>query len=247
MTDGIYALPGATFAALLDGATAGLVGTIGVKLLAIDGSTVVARTTDGIIDLGDGVYRFSGTAPATEGQYIIRWDTGGVDPEYASESLFVNEYGAPAPGLDSITPALEEVGSILRARTRSDETGAESGTFSAGTRPTSTEVLELMEQAKAEVIVHCPADLTTLPERLRALARRMVALRTAMFIELSLYPDQTVESDSVYDKLDRDYDRLTKTFLAALADGDGANVGRSVMRSISMVSPYFEESVDDEG
>jgi hypothetical protein len=140
--------------------------------------------------------------------------------------------------MSEITPTLEDVGSILRARTRSDESGIESGTFSEGTRPTAEQVYELMEQAETEVIVRCPSDLTTLNERLTAFAKRMVALRTAMLIELALFPDQTVDSDSVYEKLREDYESLTKTFLAALADGDGANVGGTVLRSVGTSSHF---------
>lgn len=242
----IYAQPSGPFEALLDGATPGLVGTVGYEILDLDGEVVIARTTAGIADLGHGLYRAAGTAPAVERDYVIRWDTGGDDPEYATETLRVTATGAEIPTPSDITPSLTDVGSILRARTRSDATGNESGTFSSSTRPTDTEVLELMEQAEAEVIVRCPSDLSTLSERLKSFARRMVALRTAMFIELSLYPDQTVDSDSVYDKLERDYNQLTKTFVTALADGDGANVGKSVLRSVGMTSAVFEEGTADD-
>lgn len=242
MSDGIYAQPSGPFEALLDGAEPGLVGTLGYQILDWDGGVATARTTAGIVEIGPKLYRAAvPAAPAIEGQYIIRWDTGGVDPEYATEPLTVTATGAPAPTSSDITPSLEDVGSILRSRTRSDATGAEAGTFSANTRPTNTEVLELMDQAESEVIVRCPSDLSTLSERLKNFARRMVALRTAMLVELSLYPDQTVESDSVYDKLREDYDALTKTFIAALADGDGANVGGVVMRSATLTSGLFAE------
>lgn len=237
----IYAQPSGPFEALLDGATPGLVGTVGYEILDLDGGVVIARTTAGIADLGHGLYRAAGTAPAVERDYVIRWDTGGENPEYATETLRVTATGAEIPTPSDITPSLTDVGSILRARTRSDATGGESGTFSSATRPTDTEVLELMEQAEAEVIVRCPSDLGELSERLKAFARRMVALRTAMLIELSLYPDQTVETDSVYEKLRSDYEALTKTFIAALADGDGANVGGTVMRSVRLTSGLFAE------
>lgn len=233
---GLYARPSATFEALLDGAATGLAGTIGVKLIDLDGATVIARTTAGITELATSLYRAVLTAPAVEGHYLIRWDT---PEEHATESLFVNATGGGPPTASHITPSLEDVGSILRARTRSDDTGAESGTFDTSTRPTASEVLELMEQAEAEVIVRCPSDLSTLSDRLVSFARRMVALRTAMLIELSLYPDQSVESDSIYDKLREDYESLTKTFMQALADGDGANVGGVVMRSVGLTSPNF--------
>lgn len=144
-----------------------------------------------------------------------------------------------------ITPTLADVGSILRARTRSDVSGDESGTFDTSTRPTAAQVNAMMATAEAEVVVHCPADLSTLNERLCSFAKRMVALRCAMFVELSLYPDQSVESDSVYALLERDYERLTKTFLTAMADGDGSNLGRSAMRSATLVTPFSGDDLED--
>jgi hypothetical protein len=99
--DGIFAKAGDVFYALLDDAPEGLVGTIGYAILKLsDLSVVTARTTAGITEIGtSGDYRATVTAPATQDVYLIRWDSGGVDPEYAFERLTVNASGsAPTIG-----------------------------------------------------------------------------------------------------------------------------------------------------
>jgi phage gp36-like protein len=85
-----YEKPGASFEATLDNAPAGLVGTLGIRVTH-DSATVTARTTAGIVEYpaGSGVYTATLTAPSTEGDYRIVWDTGGLTPSWASEDLEV--------------------------------------------------------------------------------------------------------------------------------------------------------------
>jgi len=56
---------------------------VGVTQLASDGTVVVARTEEGIVSLGKGVYRVELTPDANT--VILQWDTGGDSPIYAIE------------------------------------------------------------------------------------------------------------------------------------------------------------------
>lgn len=94
----IYAKPGDTFTAVLQGAATGLAGTLGVRIERGDGTTATARTTAGIIELeaGSGAYAKNDlVAPGDAGTFIVLWDTGGGTPTFASEELVVNDLGAP--------------------------------------------------------------------------------------------------------------------------------------------------------
>lgn len=84
--------PGATFMATASGATPGLVGTVGVRILRQNGTTVAARTTVGIIELlaESGSYTATLTAPSAPGTYAVVWDDGTVSPSTISvEELIV--------------------------------------------------------------------------------------------------------------------------------------------------------------
>jgi hypothetical protein len=87
----IYAAPSSTFEAVAAGMPTGLTGTIGVRIRDNQGADTLARTTAGIAEdiAGSGIYRATLTAPATQGQYTIVWDTGGASPDFATESLEV--------------------------------------------------------------------------------------------------------------------------------------------------------------
>jgi hypothetical protein len=87
----IYANPADMFTAVLEGATSGLT-TIGVRIENGDGSNHTPRTTVGVVELeaSSGTYvKDDLAAPSSQGTYIILWDTGGANPEFASEELRV--------------------------------------------------------------------------------------------------------------------------------------------------------------
>ena len=97
----IWVAPGATFEATLQGATTGLTGTIGVRILDGAGATTVARSTSGIVEYpsGSGFYTATLTAPTTAGQYSVLWDTGSVGPTSTSaEDLTVTYSQATTAG-----------------------------------------------------------------------------------------------------------------------------------------------------
>ena len=63
----------------------GLVGTVGYTQIKADGTTAVARTTAGIVELGNGAYGVTVTPDAAAA--IIKWDSGGGTPMYAVEDI----------------------------------------------------------------------------------------------------------------------------------------------------------------
>jgi len=231
----IYARPNEPFDAVLEGAPTGLAGTptLGVRITRPStGTTVLARQTTGIVETpaGSGVYVAALTAPLDDGDLVL-WDTipGGapLDPDHSfTEELTVTAQGSPeAPVL--IRPSLEDIGALLRARTRSDTAGGETGTFNTTTRPTGDEVLDFIAHATAEVGLRLPA---TLPDHLAAFVRRLAALRAAMLVELSYDPDRSGGQDSAYGRLREQFDAGMTVLVDALADlGEGGpDTGRMV-------------------
>jgi hypothetical protein len=99
------------------------------------------------------------------------------------------------------TPTTTDVARLLRARTK-DSNGVELGDWSDETRPTETEVADLIDQATGPVLAELgrledPDD----PERYADLlpaARFLVALGTACLIEKSYYPEQINSDRSAY-------------------------------------------------
>lgn len=201
-----------------------------------DDTTYVYGTHDELVKDSVGRYHVEFT-PDTAGRWSYWWTSTGDDPDAEPGSILVEGLVAPW------RPSVEDVGAILRARTRSDQTGAESGTFDDTTRPTATEAAGLIDQAEAELVIKLPTDIATVGLRLTAFARRLIALRASMLIELSLYPDQTVDTDSVYAHLKTLFDEGWETLLSALDDAgtDVPEGGRLVVATL--VSPY---SGDDE-
>lgn len=85
----IEAVASQAFPAIVEEAPTGLVGTIGVTIRRQDGTVETARSTAAITEFVSGSYVKTLTAPATPGNYIVVWDTGGATPTYASENLEV--------------------------------------------------------------------------------------------------------------------------------------------------------------
>lgn len=129
---------------------------------------------------------------------------------------------------------LAQVGAVLRARTRSDETGGEIGTFDTTTRPTADQVNGYIADAVVDVGIAFPQEI---PIELAAGIDRLTAIRAAMFVELSYDPDRTGDGTA--------YDRLNNLFTAGSAamtqalEFNGTNVvGQKRLVSAMLVSPY---------
>lgn len=90
--------PSTSATAFLLDAPTGLVGTLGFELVTAAGVSVIAHTTAGITEPSTGDYAKTFTTPATEGDYLIVWDTAGST---ISETLSVTWDAPTAP---SFTP-----------------------------------------------------------------------------------------------------------------------------------------------
>jgi hypothetical protein len=89
----IYALPGSTFTAVVEGFAA----QPGVRIEKGDGTNHTPRTTAGVVDLEAGSQSWAKSnlvAPTDAGTYIVMWDQGGV---FAAEELVVTS-SLPVPG-----------------------------------------------------------------------------------------------------------------------------------------------------
>jgi hypothetical protein len=102
-----------------------------------------------------------------------------------------------------VMPTVQDVGNLLRARTKTD-TGAETGNFNDSTRPTSMAVTELIALAYGDVVSQVGDEF--LADQIAVAAQTMVALRAAMFVELSYWPEQISTDRSPYAELKRLYD-----------------------------------------
>lgn len=153
-------------------------------------------------------------------EFIILWESGG---------------GAST----EITPTIGEVGAILRARTRNDA-GAELGTFDTSTRPTADQVESYIAQAAVEVALNLPENV---PEALTGYVRRLAALRAAMFVELSYFPEQLDNDRSAYDRLKEQFDAGMTALQDRLLDSGDATTRRvsSIDVVSSVLAPYPAE------
>jgi len=128
-------------------------------------------------------------------------------------------------------PTVEDVAALLRARTK-DTDGHELGTFNDATRPTDAEVLDLIELAYGDVTTQTGADLE---ERTAAAATSMIALRAAMFVELSYFPEQVRQDRSAYEEYKRLYDEGMLALRAAI-EGNVPGAGQFRFASVPLIS-----------
>lgn len=116
-----------------------------------------------------------------------------------------------------ILPAISAVGALIRTRTKTSG-GQELGTFTDDTRPTDEAVSELIGLAAEDVSTVIG---TKLPTSVIEFSRAVVALRTAMLVELTYFPEQVSSQRSAYSAYERMYkDRLgqlEKTILGLAA------------------------------
>lgn len=197
----IYAEENADFTAVLWNQTTGLTGTLTVGIFNPQtASYVVSPTTSGITETpaGSGVYLADLTCPPVledAAIYLILWDDPAMDV-VAEELRPVAGVGVESP---SSLPSVADVGALLRARTK-DLNGTEIGTFDDDTRPTGAQVQIMMAHAADEVYAELGA-YDDVPTELKSSARRLVALRTAMLVELSYFPEQVQSGRSPYEHI----------------------------------------------
>lgn len=113
-------------------------------------------------------------------------------------------------------PSVNDVGALLRARTV-DQDGNESGVFDEDTRPTGETVQVYIEQAVDEILTRVGGDLHR--QEYAANAAHLAAIRAAMTVELSHYPEQIAEGQSSYDQLVQLYETGVTALADAIRDG----------------------------
>jgi hypothetical protein len=110
-------------------------------------------------------------------------------------------------------PSVSDVADLLRARTK-DNLGNEIGTFTEDTRPTSMDVLHMIEKASNGVTSWLDYDI---PEEMYEQTRVLVTVGAAMLVELSYFPEQVGTDRTAYDELKALYDQGLEALKAALA------------------------------
>lgn len=128
------------------------------------------------------------------------------------------------------TPTVEEIGAVLRARTK-DDVGNELGTFTTATRPTAVQVAELIAQAVGEVRdEHGDPDRgdNRDPSQAYNALKREAILTTAMQVELTYFPEQVTAGRSPYPALVVQRDRAAVIAGKAVQElASGGEVGEA--------------------
>jgi hypothetical protein len=137
----------------------------------------------------------------------------------------------PMP-IDDFRPTVADVAALLRARTK-DVNGEEVGTFNDDTRPTSAQVITLIERACADVQV---ATGVSPPPYLAEGARSAAAVGTACYIEKSYYPEQVRSDRSAYQYYADEYDKQVQALRTTRAVPRRAPAACSRLRSPSPAS-----------
>jgi hypothetical protein len=126
-----------------------------------------------------------------------------------------------------VTPTVEEVAALLRARTQ-DDNDKEIGTFDDSTRPTGEEVQHIIDLSE-DMIYGVTGDMTNLPcpgaDQVRESAHSFWILLAAMLVELSYFPEQVENNRSPYDQYKELFDSLLGNLRNAIdlcwSGGDG--------------------------
>lgn len=139
--------------------------------------------------------------------------------------------------LAEFTPAIDDVGAILRTRTRLAG-GQEAGTFLPAaavptTTPTAEQVTGLITDAVADLGAALGPDIPNAPgadpTAYRNAAKRLAALGAALGVELTYFPEQVATNRSPYPQLLERYNARRKTLLEAIVEvGGGSGGGESV-------------------
>jgi hypothetical protein len=146
------------------------------------------------------------------------------------------------------TPALDDVGGLVRSRTV-DANGNELGTFVDGqTRPTASEASVMISEAVNESYPVLGEDIPDAPgsdpNALRTSAKRIVALRAAALVELSYYPEQVARGNSPYEQYMTSYNQGLERLEAAIAE---VNAGDDPGSSGANQVPQFDFPEDAGG
>lgn len=123
---------------------------------------------------------------------------------------------------DSYRPTIDQVGSILRARTK-DKYGSELGTFTQDTRPTDVQVSDFIDIAIGDTAA---ALGQSVPSVLWEAISTLVAINTANLIQASYWPEQIEDNSAVFDFWTKWYtDGLKNMAMAVRAENLGDDEG----------------------
>jgi hypothetical protein len=213
----IYALPDSPYTSVLNAGIEGLVGTLKVQLERGDGTTAVAATTAGIVEIEPKIYaKTDNLAPTTKGTYVVVWT--GPEGQRAAEELVVTTT-LPEEGSDvGWAPTVDAVAALIRARTKVPG-GAEAGTFTENTRVTRAEAERIIAQA----VEHVSAAIGGEPcnEELRKSASAASAMLAAVIIETSYWPESAEARGSSAARLESLFNARMKSLTAAVAEECG--------------------------
>lgn len=130
----------------------------------------------------------------------------------------------------SYTATRDDVARKLKARTRNPQ-GALVGTFDNTTTISGTTVDEMIADATAMVAARIG---TSIPDDKLWMARRAVAIRAAMDVELSFTPEQTAGDETAYGRLEQQYEEAIAALTVSLR---GDEPGAAGFASVPVVSP----------
>lgn len=229
----LLARPGAPVNASIENMPTGLVGVLGVRIVAFDGDEVIGRQVAGVVEVpaGSGIYATTLNAPDEAGDYLIVWDTGGATPDFERQQLHVG--AVPTIDTDGWRPTVEQVATAIRSRTYQDGKpdsnegdqildavvgGSQAGTFNEQTDPTDDEVEDHITDACADVLI--PFLAGEVPAPCFAAARRAATLKAALAVELSKFRTSGGGERSPYLQLRIDADAAIRTLLLSAQTRD---------------------------
>lgn len=138
--------------------------------------------------------------------------------------------------VSDFTPTVAAVGSVLRARTKT-QGGAEAGTFNPaaawedgsgdGTRPTQEQVTELISDAMVDIVGAFGSDVPDAPgddpDAYRTAVARLAAVGVALEVELGYFPEQVATGRSPYAQLKELYDGRFKRLVGLISEAKGGD------------------------
>jgi hypothetical protein len=141
--------------------------------------------------------------------------------------------------VEDYTPTVSDVGAIDIARTV-DDVGTETGTFSdpdtqgkGATRPTQTQCEILIQRSLQDV---APFLGTDIPEGMFDDASNLVALRTAMWVELTYYAAEVAQNRSPYPEYKALFEQQLKSLSGQIASEEA---GEDPANQLGYNGPQF--------
>jgi hypothetical protein len=126
----------------------------------------------------------------------------------------------------------QDVAALLRARTK-DSHGAELGTWTDDTRPTTAQVQEQIDIARTLVRL----DVGGIPDACQEGGEAVVALLASLLVEQSYWPEQVQSERSAYDRLLALYEQARLGLVACVAGNQPGGEGTASWRAYDVCTP----------